>query len=391
MHRCCLLVALAAAAGCTEPNPFYVPPDDGGREEAVDADAPPGPDADADVGPDVGPEADADAEPDVGPEADADVEVEPDAEPDADAEADAPPDVEPDVPPPDDIDRDGILNTADNCPDLWNPGQEDCDHDGTGDRCEAGDTDGDTLPDAIDVCPCGAGPGTHDEDGDTLPDDCDNCPLVANAGQDNTDRDGLGDACEPPTAPETPWSILRFEPFLALPADPGWTTPGGTWVLGDDRYDQTDAAASAVAFYDDWDLGDDYFVQGVFRITELGTGGGSTAKQVGLLARTVELADGSVRWFVCALDGAHDRLDLRLWDGSSYSILRQQDVGARLDTGVDYRLSFLVRGSSLSCAFEAPRAAPLVVTATSGALAVGAPGLRTYRAAGSFSGLMVAR
>lgn len=384
----CTVLGFAALVGCTEANPFYEPPDQGTTDDAADGDTPIGPDADADsdadadADADIGPDIEPDTEPDVEPDADADVEPE--------AEADAEADVEPDVPPPDDIDRDGVLNDADNCPNVWNPGQEDCDGDGTGDRCQAGDTDGDTLPDAIDVCPCAAGTGTHDEDGDGLPDDCDNCPLVANATQDNADLDGLGDACEPPTEPDSGLAILRFEPFLELPTDPGWVEPGGTWTVGTDTYDQTDSAASAVAFYDGWDLGDDYFVQSVFRIMALGVGGGTTAKQVGLLARAITLSDGSVRWYLCALDGAHDRLDIRMWDGAAYSTLAQRDVGFRLETAVDYRLSFLVRGSSLTCALEAATASPIVLEATSTALPVGAPGLRTYRASGSFSGLMVA-
>lgn len=35
-----------------------------------------------------------------------------------------------------DVDDDGVLNGADNCPDGWNPGQEDEDGDGEGDACE---------------------------------------------------------------------------------------------------------------------------------------------------------------------------------------------------------------------------------------------------------------
>ncbi len=46
----------------------------------------------------------------------------------------------------DDRDHDGVLNTADNCPDLTNPGQTDGDGDGKGDVC--------------DLCPSNANPGT---------------------------------------------------------------------------------------------------------------------------------------------------------------------------------------------------------------------------------------
>lgn len=66
----------------------------------------------------------------------------------------------PQVPPPDD-DGDGIANDADNCPNDFNPLQEDSDDDSVGDAC-------------------------------------DNCPTVSNACQEDSDFDGVGDACEDP-------------------------------------------------------------------------------------------------------------------------------------------------------------------------------------------------
>ena len=50
-----------------------------------------------------------------------------------------------------DTDSDGVVDTEDNCPTSYNPGQEDQDGDGVGDVCD--DSDMDTFFDAFDECP----------------------------------------------------------------------------------------------------------------------------------------------------------------------------------------------------------------------------------------------
>ena len=74
-----------------------------------------------------------------------------------------------------DTDGDGIPDTQDNCPAIANPGQQDNDNDGLGDRCDP------------------------DDDNDLVPDVSDNCPLIANSLQQDSDGDGIGDACDPNT------------------------------------------------------------------------------------------------------------------------------------------------------------------------------------------------
>ncbi|MGH2948170.1 MAG: S8 family serine peptidase [Solirubrobacteraceae bacterium] len=142
-----------------------------------------------------------------------------------------------------DPDGDGDLDPGDNCPSVYNPGQEDTDVNGTGDACEAGapavDRDGDAVLDADDDCPdeawdgpdgcplpavtaadgdhdgvadasdpCPAltepgGFGCPDADGDGVADDDDNCPSHVNGGQADADGDGVGDACDPtPRGPD---------------------------------------------------------------------------------------------------------------------------------------------------------------------------------------------
>ncbi len=63
---------------------------------------------------------------------------------------------------------------------------------GTDDCLDAVDNDGDTLTDAAD-----GGCSTTDIDGDTIPDVIDNCPMVFNPGQENFDGDSMGNACDP--------------------------------------------------------------------------------------------------------------------------------------------------------------------------------------------------
>lgn len=82
-----------------------------------------------------------------------------------------------------DCDGDGLLNAADNCPGVANPGQEDGDGDGDGDHC--------------DNCISTANPTQLDEDADGVGNACDNCPNVVNSSQQNADGDAYGDACDP--------------------------------------------------------------------------------------------------------------------------------------------------------------------------------------------------
>ncbi len=114
------------------------------------------------------------------------------------------------IPPGGDLDGDGF-GGCDNCPAVFNIGQEDSDGDVMGDACDAcTDTDADGLGDpgfsanvcVTDLCPTTPDPTNADGDSDGVGDVCDNCPSIANPSQADGDGDGVGDACDScPTIP----------------------------------------------------------------------------------------------------------------------------------------------------------------------------------------------
>ncbi len=109
---------------------------------------------------------------------------------------------------------DGVGDVCDNCPAVYNPGQDDVrDLDGVGDACDNcpdvpnpvqednGDHDG--VGDACDNCFSTANTDQANHDTDALGDACDNCDFVANPGQEDdgeaaagNQKDGVGDACD---------------------------------------------------------------------------------------------------------------------------------------------------------------------------------------------------
>ncbi|MFD2041434.1 DUF6443 domain-containing protein, partial [Flavobacterium artemisiae] len=110
-----------------------------------------------------------------------------------------------------DRDGDGWIDKIDNCPNIFNPGQEDDDGDGVGNVCDNckypnplqidkdqdGRGDGDNPGDpGCDNCPDKPNFDQIDSDGDGVGDVCDNCRFKANPLQEDVNQNGIGDICE---------------------------------------------------------------------------------------------------------------------------------------------------------------------------------------------------
>jgi hypothetical protein len=107
-----------------------------------------------------------------------------------------------------DTDGDGWDDASDNCPDVWNATQANCDQEGAGDACSP-DNDGDGHPNGCDNCTNVYNPSQQDytkdgqgdacdvdDDGDGVNDAIDNCLFLDNSEQTDSDGEGTGDGCD---------------------------------------------------------------------------------------------------------------------------------------------------------------------------------------------------
>lgn len=85
----------------------------------------------------------------------------------------------------------------DGIPDDCQLVDNDCNTNGVPDECDP-DFDLDAVIDDCDNCPQYFNPSQQDADGDGVGDVCDNCPDIANPGQEDLNGDGIGDVCPCP-------------------------------------------------------------------------------------------------------------------------------------------------------------------------------------------------
>ncbi len=93
-----------------------------------------------------------------------------------------------------DTDGDGVPDDVDVCPLVFDPGQENFDGDSAGDACDDDDDD-DGLFDGEEFLN-GTDPLDPDSDDDGVLDGQDICPTVPDPGQQDSDGDNLGNACD---------------------------------------------------------------------------------------------------------------------------------------------------------------------------------------------------
>ena len=79
---------------------------------------------------------------------------------------------------------DDIPEDEDNCPEAYNPEQDDNELDELGDMCDP-DDDNDEIPDTDDNCRYEFNPAQEDRDGDGRGDSCDVCPIVQIFGEES--------------------------------------------------------------------------------------------------------------------------------------------------------------------------------------------------------------
>ena len=166
-----------------------------------------------------------------------------------------------------DFDGDNV-GTGDNCPDDYNPDQNDLNQNGIGDACDE-DDDSDGVEDSNDLCPQGVqgwssdsltdndGDGCKDRDEEDLDDDNDGIPDITDVcpvGVSGAGNDMDGDGCKDFNDPDDDGDLVRDESDLCAEGEIDWSSGTLTDHDGDgckddheeDQDDDNDGVADSI-------------------------------------------------------------------------------------------------------------------------------------------------
>jgi hypothetical protein len=240
------------------------------------------------------------------------------------------------------------------------------------------DRDGDGVPDSMDNCPDTYNPMQDDEDGDHVGDACDPCPPFANNA--DGDGDGVGDACDPnPTTPGD--RLVAFEGF-ASPVANTWASTGsysrtnGDAVLnaGDDASATLTIESPSAAHVE---------IRAALAVDQIN----ATSLHLGSINVIERMQWGTDESIACQLSGQGDgtHQDLRIFDGAT-SVAVSSTPHA-FAPGTEVELQLRRSGTSYSCDATGPSQE---LNGTAG-FAPSFPriGLRAHGAKASFHWVMV--
>jgi hypothetical protein len=273
------------------------------------------------------------------------------------------------------------------------------------DASEETDGDGDGVVDAADNCPELANSGQEDEDADDVGNVCDNCPHVSNADQANASEtaagvaaDGAGDACDPdPGAAGN--DILYFEGFDDPNSRDDWRAQGGgAWSVSAGALRQTSTSAvhtlySVAASFEGGifetrvtvdDLpastGPSDTNRGVASIVSFAPGAGNGNGYLCLLFTNPRVLSSGIITLATMIGGQPSQTEASLSLGTDL----QEGATYDLETSVD------TPSGALRCASESTTlAGPVEVTATDTTYASGFIGFRTQYVAAHYDYVVV--
>jgi len=258
-----------------------------------------------------------------------------------------------------------------------------------------GDSDGDGYPDGADNCVDVYNPGQEDVDEDDVGDLCDNCQSVPNHEQENLDGDALGDACDGdrdndtvPNSrdpfPDSPNDVAYFSE-LEVSEQHFWVF-GGEWVFsGSGTFCQNDVTGEVVRSHlTDGQLSAiDYLAETVVTIDDYQTGAWETL--AGLTFRVDEVGSNVYDGYVCAINPEDLSLDLLSFEDDIGSYIDYSPSSSVPPAG-PYHLRITADGQLLTC--ELLPSGPMLQSNLPDH-ATGTVGFFTHRTAACFEYLMV--